>query len=160
MIQIRRFEETDSESVRKITLLDGQAQFAETAEEFLNDHTLSTHKHVIQYNDEIVGFFKLDTVYPLSNDFCPKRAIGLRKFVIDSTMQGKGIGSKAVSELLDYLNHHYTDYSDIVLTVNCKNQNARACYLKTGFIDSGELYLAGPSGPQHIMSTRIKAANT
>lgn len=158
MIQIRRFKPSDNERVMNIRLADGQAQYAETAEAFISDNTDTTHSHIIEFNNEIIGFFKLDTVYSTNHDFSPKTGIGLRKFVIDSKMQGQGIGTKAVRELLNYLNQHYTDYSEIVLTVNCKNKGARACYLKAGFVDSDALYLGGEAGPQHIMSARISAS--
>lgn len=39
----------------------------------------------------------------------------------------------------------------MVLTVNARNPAARAVYLAGGFADTGELYLGGPAGPQHVM---------
>ncbi len=39
----------------------------------------------------------------------------------------------------------------MVLTVNVRNQVARRLYLRHGFSDSGQLYLGGNAGPQHVL---------
>ena len=39
----------------------------------------------------------------------------------------------------------------VVLTVNVRNQVARQLYLRHGFTDTGELYLGGSAGPQHVL---------
>ncbi|MGU3192760.1 GNAT family N-acetyltransferase, partial [Vibrio cholerae] len=87
--------------------------------------------------------------------FCPSDGLGLRFFVIDKSQQGKGLGTKAVKALFDYLKKSYPSFKSVYLTVNCQNQAARTCYLKGGFEDNGERYLGGPAGPQHIMRGKI-----
>jgi len=39
----------------------------------------------------------------------------------------------------------------VVLTVNHRNPAAIATYLKGGFAQTGQDYLDGPFGPQHVM---------
>ncbi|ENM5767336.1 GNAT family N-acetyltransferase [Vibrio mimicus] len=155
MLEIERLNESHINAVQKVSVEDEQLRFAGTAEEFLQDGSDTAHLHVIKQDGSIVGFFKLDIAYSESYQFCPSDGLGLRFFVIDKSQQGKGLGTKAVKGLFDYLKKSYPSFKSVYLTVNCKNQAARACYLKGGFEDNGEQYLGGPAGPQHIMRGKI-----
>ncbi|MCK6261690.1 GNAT family N-acetyltransferase [Vibrio sp. ZSDE26] len=156
MINIEKLCKSHFDAVRLITLADEQIKFAGTADDFLSQGSDTTHLHIIKDQDTIVGFFKLDTAYASSHDFCPGSGLGLRAFVIDNKQQGKGLGTKAVTALFPYLKNHYASFDSIYLTVNCKNPSAKACYLKGGFEDTGKLYLGGAAGPQTIMRGQIK----
>ncbi|WP_341502062.1 GNAT family N-acetyltransferase [Gallaecimonas sp. GXIMD4217] len=155
MIKIEKLSEAHVAAVRKIQLADEQVKFAGTAADFLADGSNTTHLHVISENEAVVGFFKLDLAYALNYDFCPGSGIGLRAFAIDKSLQGKGLGTRAVKALFPYLKEHYGAFGSIYLTVNCKNPGAQACYLKGGFQDTGEKYLGGAAGPQYIMRGKI-----
>lgn len=155
MLEIERLIESHIAAIRKVSIEDEQLRFAGTSEEFLQDSTDTVHLHVIKLDGLIVGFFKLDTAYSEHYPFCPPDGIGLRFFVIDKAQQGKGLGSRVVKALFGYLKMSYSGFNSVYLTVNCKNTVARACYLKGGFEDSGELYLGGLAGPQHIMRRKI-----
>ncbi|MGF1720792.1 GNAT family N-acetyltransferase [Vibrio kyushuensis] len=156
MITIEKLHESHFDTVRTITLADDQIKFAGTADDFLTQESDTTHLHIIKDQDAIVGFFKLDTAYSSTYDFCPESGLGLRAFVIDNKQQGKGIGTKVVTALFPYLKNHYASFDSIYLTVNCKNPNAKACYLKGGFEDTEKQYLGGAAGPQTIMRGRLK----
>jgi RimJ/RimL family protein N-acetyltransferase len=153
MVKIQKLDSSHTDELMQIRLKEEQIKFAGTAEEFLASASESTHLHIIKNDNTLIGFFKIDTAFSEHFSFCPKTALGLRAFVIDSKCQGNGFGTEAVKSLLPYLHDKYTDYSSIYLTVNCKNPAARACYLKGGFSDNGDKYLGGPAGPQHILYT-------
>ncbi|MDN3611149.1 GNAT family N-acetyltransferase [Vibrio ostreicida] len=155
MITIEKLNESHLEAVKRVTLSDPQIAFAGTAEDFIAQRSDTTHLHVISHQKMVVGFFKLDLAYASKYEFCPEQALGLRAFAIDQKQQGKGLGTLSVQALLRYLAKHYSAYKHIFLSVNVKNPTARACYLKGGFEDTGELYLKGPVGPQHIMRAPI-----
>ncbi|WP_266168576.1 GNAT family N-acetyltransferase [Dyella subtropica] len=78
-------------------------------------------------------------------------ALGLRSLFIDMNWQGRGFGTPALAALNDDLAMRHAEARLLVLTVNCRNLAARALYLRAGFVDSGELYHGGRSGPQHLM---------
>jgi RimJ/RimL family protein N-acetyltransferase len=141
--------------IKNIKLAQEQIKFAVTADQFLRNECTSMHRHVIQLNDDVIGFFKLDLNYSNVYDFCPDNALGLRTFVLDKSMQGQGLGTKAVKALTPYLKTHYANYSTIYLTVNCQNPAAQGCYLKAGFESLKERYLGGSAGPQYIMRKNI-----
>ncbi len=155
MLEIERLNESHINAIQKVSVADEQLRFAGTAEEFLQDGSDTAHLHVIKQDGSIVGFFKLDIAYSESYPFCPSDGIGLRFFVIDKSQQGKGLGTRAVKALFDYLKMSYPSFKSVYLTVNCKNPAARSCYLKGGFEDNGEQYLGGSAGPQHIMRGKI-----
>lgn len=156
MIRIEKLADRHIEAIKSIQLAPEQVKFAGTAKEFLAEASDTTHLHVIRLDNDIVGFFKIDTDYESNYDFCPNTAIGLRTFVIDQSQQGKGIGTRAVRALVLYIAIHYSGYHSIYLTVNCKNPAAKVCYQKGGFQDSEVLYLGGAAGPQYVMFNHIR----
>ena len=151
MLVISRYTEKDQEGVKAVSLFEDQILFATTAEDFLESESATMHLYVIKQDGHIVGFFKIDTVYFRDVDFCSENCIGLRTFVIDQKLQGKGIGKQALMALFTYLAKNYSNYQRIYLTVNCKNTVAKRCYETAGFTFTGERYLGGLFGPQEIM---------
>lgn len=156
MVTIERLTESHVEGVLKVTLAQAQMKFTEMANAFLLNGHDTTHRHVILFDDEVVGFFKIDVAYSLTYEFCSESGIGLRAFAIDVNKQGKGIGTTSVKALFPYLKGNYSAYDSIYLTVNCKNPGARACYQNGGFEDTGDKYFGGNVGPQHIMLGKIE----
>ncbi|CAN0580634.1 unnamed protein product [Ectocarpus sp. 12 AP-2014] len=151
MIQLEKLNASHVAEVGNIAVQDDQVKFVGTTKEFLADRNETTHLHVIKHNDQVVGCFKIDIDYADSYDFCTEGSIGLRAFLIDAKQQGRGLGTLAVKALLPYLKESYANYPRIYLTVNAKNPTARTCYQKAGFYETGEQYLGGAAGPQHIM---------
>ncbi|MBT2774309.1 GNAT family N-acetyltransferase [Halomonas sp. ISL-60] len=159
MIKLEKLNAADIAEVRNIAVRDDQLKFVGTAKEFLADSNEATHLHVIKHNDQVVGCFKIDIAYADGYDFCTEGSIGLRAFIIDAKQQGKGLGTLAVKALFPYLKENYANYPRIYLTVNTKNPAAYTCYQKAGFHETGEQYLGGAAGPQHIMYWDIRRSN-
>lgn len=114
------------------------------------------HPHLILDGDVVVGFFLLDTNYLSHQKFEIETAsltssLGIRALFIGEEFQGRGLATKALRALPDYLKVSYPEKTAVYLTVNCRNVAAYQCYLKSGFQDTGKLYHGGPVGPQHIM---------
>lgn len=135
---------------------ESQIQFVGAIDDILTIINAQIRPHVITVADQVVGFFLIDTVYAKDNDFVTSHSLGLRKFFIDSTHQGNGYAKQTLNLLPAYLAATYPNHTDVYLTVNCKNNAAKNLYLKNGFQDTDELYLGGPSGPQHVMKMRYK----
>lgn len=151
MVSIETLNQTHLNRLANVALASEQLKFACSAKEFIQEVDPAVHLHVIKQDDEIIGFFKLDTHYGKHYDFCPTDGLGLRSFVIDEKQQGNGLGKQAIAALLKYLTQYYGDYNWLYLTVNCKNAIAQRCYQKSGFTEAESLYLGGPAGSQHIM---------
>lgn len=151
MIAIEKLTAQHLEELSKVVLAKDQIQFACSASDFLKESNANVHLYVVVSDSKVVGFFKLDCDYSKAHSFCPNDGVGLRSFVIDQKQQGQGIGQSALQSLIYFLKQHYSHYSWLYLTVNCKNLMAKSCYQKAGFLEQSALYLDGPAGPQHIM---------
>lgn len=153
-----RMDKMTSQHVGDVIALgvgEGQRQFVGSIDDILAIINAQIRPHVILADDQVVGFFLIDTVYEQTNDFATPHSLGLRKFFIDKHHQGKGYAKQALHLLPDYLTATFPNHSDVFLTVNAKNDPAKNLYLKSGFQDTNELYLGGPSGPQHVMKQRL-----
>ena len=99
---------------------------------------------------EPVGFFVLHRG-PAAGGLAPERRdVLLRAFLVDAAAQGRGIATRALAALPDFVAEHVPGVRRIVLSVNTRNPVAIRTYQRAGFADSGELYHGGPSGPQHV----------
>ena len=99
-----------------------------------------------------IGFYRIETQPRgiAGRDF-PRPTLGLRSFFIDGRWQGRGLGALALAALVDDLAQRHPGAQDLALTVNARNTVGIALYRRAGFVDTGELYHGGPSGPQHLM---------
>ena len=113
--------------------------------------------HVMAHGDTAVGFFRLDQQFAASHPFAPPGAIGLRSFWVSKDHQGQGYAKQALLALPAYLRQQGLSPDALMLTVNCKNDSAFQLYQRCGFVATGELYLGGGYGPQHIMAWRQPA---
>ena len=110
--------------------------------------------HVMVAGDTAVGFFRLDQQFATSHPFAPASAVGLRSFFVGNPHQGRGYAKRALLALPHYLAQQGIAAAEVMLTVNCKNDSAYQLYQRCNFVDTGELYLDGGHGPQHIMALR------
>lgn len=102
-----------------------------------------------------VGMFALDRGgYFREFDDDPS-AVLLRAFYVAPEHQGHGYGTEAVSATKALVQQNLPDIRRVVLTVNQRNPAAITTYLKAGFVDTGEVYLGGRCGPQHVMVLEI-----
>ena len=100
--------------------------------------------------DEPVGFFVLHRG-PAAGELAPERRdVLLRAFLVDAAAQGRGIATRALAALPDFVSERLPGVRRIVLSVNVKNPVAIRTYARAGFADSGALYHGGAAGPQHV----------
>ena len=150
-IEIAPLPKSDRAAVLHITLPPDQQIFGGDIAVESADDDPETDFHVLRHAGRIAGFFKIERAYGARYDFAPEGALGLRMLQIDASAQGKGLGKALFAELPDYLSATYPRAAECWLTVNCRNPRARHVYLTGGWEDTGELYLDGGAGPQHIM---------
>ncbi|KZN14269.1 MULTISPECIES: GNAT family N-acetyltransferase [Marinomonas] len=151
MIHIEKMTTKHVGRVIDLNVLPDQQRFVGPMTDSLALANAQVRPYIICDQEDIVGFFIVDTVFSQSHDFADSHDLGLRKFFIDQAYQGKGFAGQALRALDDHLEEAYPRYKRIFLTVNCLNIAAKACYEKAGFKDTQTLYEGGPSGPQHIM---------
>lgn len=126
-------------------------EYASPGDRMILDTTPGISFHEIRADGQLIGAFKLDPHYHERHDFAGPDDIGLRGVLIDVDHRGKGFGAQAMAALPALARARFPTATGLVLTVNVKNPQARAAYLKAGFADDGEIYHGGALGPQHIM---------
>lgn len=150
-LSLRPVSPDDFDLVSRVQVHPDQIRFSGTVAQAFEEQEDGVDFHAILNNDKAVGFFKIDRLYHNTYDFARNDELGLRAFMIDATMQGRGIATAAVVALPAYLATRYPDRNAVVLTVNLQNPAAIRCYLNGGFTDTGSIYPHGMAGPQHIM---------
>ena len=147
-ITLRRYLAADRAAVLGLSVTGLQAAFVEPMAETLSTTALQRDNFVIAADDGVVGFFQIDCS---SDAQRIANSLELHEVLVDASHQGKGYGKAFVFALKDFLRSEYPVWDDVCLTVNCKNMGAYRLYELGGFTDTGELYLEGRSGPQHVM---------
>lgn len=154
-IYFQRLQREDFGKLNALSVGDDQVRYVGTTLGLKERACETSHYHFIFQDNQVVGFFNIDTVYDQTYEFAEPGELGLRAFFIDKRFQGKGLGKASAKALKGYLAKVYSDRPSIALTVNCKNPAAYRAYLLGGFADTGELYHGGKAGPQHIMRMAI-----
>jgi GNAT superfamily N-acetyltransferase len=108
--------------------------------------------------DMPIGYYRIETQARciVGRDF-ERPTLGLRAFFIDYRWQGRGLGGRALAAIVDDLAARHPAARDLALTVNSRNTVGMALYRRAGFVDSGELYHGGRSGPQHLLVRALSA---
>lgn len=157
MVTLKFYNTDDFDKVNYI-LSEEQLQFTASPENALQRITERNdgkkHPVCILNNDEIVGFFVLDTSddkYELTEN---NRAILLRSLSLNPAFQGSGIAKKAMLLIPDFVKINFPTCTEIVLAVNFQNILAYQLYEKTNFIDGGKTN-NGRNGLQYIFSLKL-----
>lgn len=141
----------DHDKVRHIQVAPEQVVYCGTVDMAFASDEGGLDFYAIQEADRAVGFFKIDLKYPQNYVFARAGDLGLRAFMVDQRVQGRGIGSGALRALPPLLRRTYPEAQALVLTVNMRNHAAVRTYLNCGFKDTREIHEGGLAGPQFVM---------
>ncbi len=146
----------DQERFAGVHVLPEQEIFSGTVAEAFAENPARFDLHGIFEAGQPVGLFKIDLGYRYNIPICAEGALGLRAFMVDQASQGRGIATAAVRAMKAHLSTEYPDRPCVDLTVNHVNVAALACYLKGGFMDTGEDWLEGRAGPQDLLRMDLR----
>ena len=155
---VRLMERSDRDEVLKLGLKEYQHAFVSPISNILEKLITKpeTTPFLIYKEDHLAGYVQINTKWEDIAHFCDDRkTLGLEGFFLDHSVQGQGLGVPSIKAIIEKLPEIYLNYDKVALTVNCRNKAAIQTYLKGGFVDTGELYHGGRSGPQHIMIAKI-----
>ncbi len=161
MLELRKATESDYEILCGLSVTESQAEFVLPVSDTWTEKKAEEDFYVICLKETdaeelVIGFFLIDRSFANHQTFRTYGDLGLRSFFIDKAHQGKGYGKEACLQLGPFVKDNYPQSEKLVLTVNVRNPKARALYLACDFVDTQQLYLGGPVGPQHILSLSVK----
>ncbi len=110
---------------------------------------------VILFNQEVAGFFVLDSGEDKFHYTDQEKSLLLRGYSIHPNFQGKGIAKASLRLLPAFIKQLDSDIEQIVLGVNEANKPAQGVYTALGFIDEGRRYM-GTKGEQIAMVLHIR----
>lgn len=154
--QLSPLSRGETSRILHLALLPEQASFVAPIEQMTAEVDPTVDFHIGIAADEPVAFFKIDRDYPSKLNQAPLDAcgfapgdLGLRGMLVGQQFQGRGYGKAVMAQLKSYLSAQY-QARQAFLTVNCRNPAAIHLYRNGGWEDTGQLYLGGRAGPQHI----------
>ena len=153
MIRLRTMADADRATVAGLRVTNDQLAFVDTIADTLNGSAHQRENYVIEAGNAIVGFFQVDSG---SGAQAVPDSIELHEVQIDAAHQGNGHAGAFMAALAPFLAAHYPDTDTVSLTVNCRNRIAYRVYAQGGFTDTGALYHGGRSGPQHVMTMKLR----
>lgn len=104
----------------------------------------------------VVGMLTLDWG-DRSRRYAADDEIGLHGVLVDRRQRGHGYGAAALRALPAIVVAEHPRARAIALTVNVRNVAAIAAYRAVGFVDTGELFLGGEAGPQHVFRRSLES---
>ncbi|KJZ19828.1 GNAT family N-acetyltransferase [Loktanella sp. S4079] len=140
-----------AEQLRQVTVADDQVVFSGQPAEFIDLNDPAIDVHVIMADDQVAGMFRIDRGFHTHHQFAARAIYGLRTFLVDQSLQGRGIAKACCAQLRAYLTDLYPEAEAIMLTVNLRNPLAYRAYISGGFVDTGAQYMDGGAGPQNIL---------
>ncbi len=159
MIRLELYDTKFYNDLNSYELSEEQAKFTASIDYCVNERkdTQDPHKTivVIVENSTAIGFFVLDRgddKYGVTDNHS---AMLIRSLSVNPAYQGKGVGTQAMILLDDFVQQHFPDSNELVLSVNCKNNRAYHMYLKADFSDTGRTIM-GIMGEQNVMSKELK----
>ncbi len=136
-IELRNLTEENIEQCFKLRVSKKQMQYIASNEDSWNtakDNYKVARPFAIYCDGKMVGFtmFAFDEEYEDPND-----RYWLWRLMIDESLQGKGYGTAALKEIIQYFKNHGAN--NIRLSTKDTNENALSMYCKAGFKDTGEM---------------------
>lgn len=149
---------SDRLAIKQLALDPDQEAFAGSVDAIFDElqgspHPEMEHPFAIVADQTKVGFFVLREKQARP-DWAPPAAVTLHSFRVCRGCQGKGYGQAGVNLAIAWIQRERPGVERLMLAVNTRNVLARSVYLKSGFVDTGEIF-RGPIGSQHILAAEI-----
>lgn len=147
-VTLRPMQDADRPAVSALAVSGDQLAYVDPPDDTLARPGPAWEPFVIEADGRVIGCFHVDSS---SGEQTIPDALEVHEVLIDASQQGKGYGKAFARALPGLLRDSYPGRRTACLTVNCKNPGAYNVYLHGGFVDTGEIYPHGRSGPQFIM---------
>lgn len=135
--ELREINDTNRADCIALKVAPEQMQYIAPNEDSLrdaNENAEVARPYAIYIDDKIVGF----TMFAFDEENeDPDDKYWLWRFMIDSSLQGKGYGKAALKEIIQYFKTNGADI--ITLSTKESNTTALSLYHKLGFKENGDM---------------------
>jgi RimJ/RimL family protein N-acetyltransferase len=155
-VKLMFFEHEHIEELMVFQLPENQIKFSALPVDALKmcEEDAGRYPIVILNEGKAVGFFVLHKGEKIKDYTSNPSAMVVRALSINHSEQGRGFAKSAMMQLPQFVRQNFPEISELILSVNFKNETARQLYLKAGFQDRGEIK-DGPVGPQHVLHYNV-----
>ena len=136
-IELRELSEDNRKQCFSLKVASGQMQYIASNEaswKTAEENGKVARPFAIYCDGKMVGF----TMFAFDEEYeDPEDRYWLWRFMIDESLQGKGYGTAALREIIQYFREHGAN--NIRLSTKETNTRALSLYRKAGFRDTGEM---------------------
>jgi hypothetical protein len=150
-VTIAPLDEADIAAVQALTVKPFQEVFCGQPVDFLTRPEGGGNVHVIKKEGAVIGMFCIDTGFHLGLTFAGSDTPGILSFIIDQKKQGQGLGTETCRMMSFYLRGANPISRGMYMLVHVSNAGAYKASTRGGWTDTGEKYILGHTGPQHIL---------
>jgi len=134
LLNIHHVNDSNWRQIVALNVAESQSEFIEK-----NEISLLESFYDMKHNWKCYGLFKGEVAVGfvmIGAENKEEGYIWLDRFMIDCRYQGRGLGSAFLKKIIDYIAGNY-DVREIVLSVTKDNPEAKAFYIRNGFINTG-----------------------
>lgn len=99
-------------------------------------HEYEKHPILILNEEEMVGFFILQTGESILKYTSNPHAILLKAHSVDKRYQKQGYGKASMEKLPEFIKKYFSSINEIILLIDYDNISGQMMYLKSGFKDT------------------------
>jgi len=143
--------EQDIPEVNTLKVKPFQKVYCDLPSKILSENKEGVSAHVIKKDGNILGMFCVNTGFYLGFTFARFDTPGISSFMIDQDSQGKGFGTEACRMMPVYLRTVAPRARGSYMLVTTQNAGAYKAFTRGGWVDTGDKYTLGHTGPQHIL---------
>ncbi|MBU3004975.1 hypothetical protein [Paraglaciecola arctica] len=150
-VTIAPLADEDITAVQGLSVKPFQNVFADLSFDISAGPEAGFSVHVIKKKGSVVGMFRVDTRFHFNLAFASADTPGIRSFIIDQDKQEQGLGTETCRMMSFYLRGVVPMARGAYMLVNVNNTGAYKSCCRGGWSDTGEKYILGHTGPQHIL---------
>ncbi|WP_414042270.1 GNAT family N-acetyltransferase [Macrococcus animalis] len=145
-IKIVQYKEDYRPQLEAFELTERQMIYSSLPVEVLDEGLFDPNRRpciVLNYDDQVVGFFVLHQHYQHEGYDTPVNAVYVRSLSVNNKLQGMGYGTEIMMNIPEFAQSVFPNFDHLFLVVDAENQGAWNLYERAGF-----MHLAtNPNGP-------------
>lgn len=157
MIRLEKYAPGHTAALLALQLPEEQQEFTALPAELLASAAGDSERVpvVISEDGQAVGLFVLSVGYHRDKYLAEPDPVGvaLGALSINERTQGRGVGTRAMLALPDFVRRTFPQAQHVLLVVNQRNERARRVYERAGFTVASERQ--GTKGPQWVMKLAL-----